>query len=72
MRMVEGFAREKGLKRMSVATFPERFARMFEILRKGGWNVAGDEVEGKAVLVKDVVVPEETERVGEGNRERRR
>ena len=58
MGLVEEWAGEKGLSRMSVSTVPSKFGRMFDLLKKTGWTVV-DEVEGesegeqKVVLMKD-------------------
>ena len=61
MHLVENYAAVREITRMSVATMPARFERMFDVLRKEGWTVLGDrdlksegEGEEKVVLINDV------------------
>ena len=59
MQLVEEHAREKGMGDLSVATLPEKFGRMFDLLKRRGWveiddgHSSGSDV-GKAVLMKKV------------------
>lgn len=54
MDRVEEQARRKGVKTLSVATFPARFEKMYAILNKTGWSGEKDAGGGKVVLTKDL------------------
>ena len=51
MREVETHARSERIDTLSVATFPEKFAKMFSILQKQGWEIRDWREEGKKVLL---------------------
>jgi GNAT superfamily N-acetyltransferase len=52
MKQVEDHAREKGIKTLSVATFPAKFEKMYSILTKTGWDGEQDLGDGKVLLIK--------------------
>lgn len=57
MCMVERFASERRFQRMTVATFPSKFGRMYAVLLKTGWKLVDDVdmgEEGKVLLTKEV------------------
>jgi GNAT superfamily N-acetyltransferase len=54
MQMAEGHAREKGVRMLSVATFPAKFEKMYAILTKTGWEGERDLGEGKVLLFKEL------------------
>ena len=54
MAGVEERAREHGIPRLSVATFPDKFPKMYNILQKTGWAKVGSEESGKVTMEKQV------------------
>lgn len=51
MGEVEDHARSKGVKALSVATFPDEYAKMYAILQKQGWEVKDWRDNGRKVLM---------------------
>ena len=59
MRLVEDHARDKGLGKLSVATLPGRFAKMYNLLQRRGWEEMTDEVfrsDGKGGVIEEKMV----------------
>jgi GNAT superfamily N-acetyltransferase len=54
MTMVEEHALQFGAARISVATYPKRFEKMYSILSKTGWEVTNDLDDGKILLMKSL------------------
>ena len=52
-KVFEQYASENDLGLLSVTTYPARFGRMYELLKKTGWKDIGSDGE-KVVLVKEV------------------
>ena len=53
MKVFEQYASENHSRLMSVTTYPTRFDRMYELLRRTGWKEISSD-DGKVVLVKEV------------------
>lgn len=51
MGKVETHARSKGVKALSVATFPDKYGKMYAILQKQGWEAQDWSDDGRKVLM---------------------
>jgi GNAT superfamily N-acetyltransferase len=54
MTLVEVHALQFGAERISVATYPNKFEKMYSILSKTGWEVTTDLGGGKVLLMKSL------------------
>lgn len=50
LEATKSHARERGYTTMTVCTYPERFTRMWDVLRRTGWEVVAEKEGGKVLL----------------------